>query len=453
MKQTSSMENPLTQLGHDIRRLYQSLDQGSSEQAMLAQIEQAIQDMAAGHVRNHQVYSGLLMLMLNALMNYLSSGVGTDLHQELQDLIDRLQSPMTDQDIALLYTTLINVTDQLSKGGLLSLDQASMIINPLVMEFTAADSKRQQSDADPTTSPQRVKSRRYLRDTNRIGYDVLDAISVQDQHMPGSGEIKALQQEFIEQLRRTVSQISQFSDQMEREIAYIHSIASVTDVDSFKQSVLNTLQSLQHGHEAIALNFDGAKSYLRIIESGSQQLMDELDRVRLLSLTDDLTGLPNRRAFLRRIDTEVQRILRYKHPLSLVLIDLDYFKRINDRYGHSVGDCVLKTYADQVFPLFRQHDLVARYGGEEFVILFPDTDIEGVLLAMRKLQGICGDISVEVAEGMISLPGFSAGVAEYCQQESAENFIERADKALYLAKQKGRGRIEIAQQTENMELV
>ncbi len=94
----------------------------------------------------------------------------------------------------------------------------------------------------------------------------------------------------------------------------------------------------------------------------SRHLNEELHRVRELSLTDELTSLPNRRAFMTRVEEEVARVERYGMPLSLAIIDLDSFKRVNDEYGHAAGDEVLRCYATQIFSVFRNHDLVARYG-------------------------------------------------------------------------------------------
>ena len=457
-----------------IKELQQNHPQTSDPSLLLEKGKSLLRQAASYHHSSTQVYSSLLSLILYTIVNYLPTNDGSDMDEQLLDLIQRLQPPLPDDDLDLIFHTLMNVCDQLGRNGYLSLEQVSMVVNPLVMEFSSLDKMRQialqqQQTAERNLRAQKAaktaddadrkanddddgglsfRSRRYLRDTNKIGYDVLDAMSFGNEGNVYRGDIKTLQQEFIQQLRRAVSQVAQFSKQLESEIAFMHSVDPRNDVEAFKHSVIEMLHSLRHGHEAIALNFDGAKSYLKIIESGSQQLMDELDRVRVLSLTDELTGLPNRRAFLRRVNTEVDRISRYKHPLSLVIIDLDYFKRINDRFGHAVGDQALQTYADSVFPLFRNHDLVARYGGEEFVILFPDTDIEGVKLALQKIREKCRSIKIDVSEGSIALPGFSAGVAQYIDGESAETFIERADKVLYRAKQNGRGRTEIANYME-----
>jgi diguanylate cyclase (GGDEF)-like protein len=165
--------------------------------------------------------------------------------------------------------------------------------------------------------------------------------------------------------------------------------------------------------------------------------------VRLLSLTDELTGLPNRRAFLRRIEDEVARVQRYGFPLSLALIDLDHFKQVNDKYGHAGGDEVLQMYSKNVLSIFRHHDLVARYGGEEFAVLLPNTDAEGALRALTKVKNRAGETRWQANGDTIPVPTFSSGVSLYKPGETASAFIERADKALYRAKRLGRNRVEM----------
>jgi len=182
---------------------------------------------------------------------------------------------------------------------------------------------------------------------------------------------------------------------------------------------------------------------LQLIESDSRELSDELTRVRLLSLTDELTGLPNRRAFIRRLEDEVARVQRYGFPMSFILMDLDHFKDINDEYGHAAGDEVLRVYSKSILSIFRHHDMVARYGGEEFAVLLPNTDSDGAIRALNKVRRRAGETRWQSNGAAQHVPTFSAGVSLYKPGESANAFIERADKALYRAKRLGRNRIEL----------
>jgi diguanylate cyclase (GGDEF)-like protein len=184
--------------------------------------------------------------------------------------------------------------------------------------------------------------------------------------------------------------------------------------------------------------------YLNSTVGDRDKLDEELRRVRRLSMTDELTGLPNRRAFMDRLENEIGRVKRHRESLSLILLDLDYFKNVNDTYGHAVGDQVLKCYANEVFSLFRQYDMVARYGGEEFAVLSPNTDMDGALCALSKAMDRVKKLRIEHNSSYITVPTFSAGVAVYRDGEHVESFLQRADQALYQAKSHGRNRIEVA---------
>jgi diguanylate cyclase (GGDEF)-like protein len=184
--------------------------------------------------------------------------------------------------------------------------------------------------------------------------------------------------------------------------------------------------------------------YLNSTVGDRDKLDEELRRVRRLSMTDELTGLPNRRAFMARLENEIGRVKRHRESLSLILLDLDYFKKVNDTYGHAVGDQVLKCYANEVFSLFRQYDMVARYGGEEFAVLSPNTDMDGALCALSKAMDRVKKLRFEHDGTYITVPTFSAGVAVYRDGEQVEAFLQRADQALYQAKSHGRNRIEVA---------
>jgi diguanylate cyclase (GGDEF)-like protein len=158
-----------------------------------------------------------------------------------------------------------------------------------------------------------------------------------------------------------------------------------------------------------------------------------------------LTQLPNRRAFLRRIKDEMGRAQRDKTLLTIAMIDLDDFKVINDKYGHAIGDEMLRVYAREVLSIFRRYDMVARYGGEEFAVILPNTDKQGSQYAFKKIRDKVGETFIINNNEAIPIPTFSAGLAIYEPGESVESLLERADNAMYTAKQSGRDRIEYNQ--------
>ena len=159
--------------------------------------------------------------------------------------------------------------------------------------------------------------------------------------------------------------------------------------------------------------------------------------------TDGLTGLANRRHFMDRLDSELDRSLRYQRPLSLVLLDLDHFKEVNDSHGHAAGDAVLRATADILRAVSRDVDLAGRIGGEEFGLLLPETPEEGAMaLAERVRTRLAQRVYNAGEEGSYRVTG-SLGVATRrgAQQLSGDSFLHRADTALYQAKDEGRNRV------------
>jgi diguanylate cyclase (GGDEF)-like protein len=166
-----------------------------------------------------------------------------------------------------------------------------------------------------------------------------------------------------------------------------------------------------------------------------------------LAITDGLTGLYNHKHFHESLAIELGRARRYSYPVSLVLVDIDYFKRYNDAHGHQAGDALLRQLAGLFRKAARENDFVARYGGEEFAILLPQTDKpEALFLAER----LCRTVERQRCDGEEVLPGgrltISLGLASYPEDvDLAQDLVQRADQALYLAKSLGRNRVQCYQ--------
>jgi len=163
-------------------------------------------------------------------------------------------------------------------------------------------------------------------------------------------------------------------------------------------------------------------------------------KLRALAQTDSLTGLANRANLNERIQAEAERFRRYARPFSVILFDLDYFKQVNDEFGHLIGDRVLRTFAEIARVTARTQDMVGRWGGEEFLILCPETDLEQAqVLAERICQEVRGtDFSLGRQLTV------SAGVATLVVGENPDGLLNRADEALYRAKHDGRDRVVVA---------
>lgn len=157
--------------------------------------------------------------------------------------------------------------------------------------------------------------------------------------------------------------------------------------------------------------------------------------------TDFLTNVLNRRAFFEKAQEEVERTLRYKNKLSVLILDIDHFKSINDSYGHHAGDEVLKKFIHSVENILRNSDFIGRIGGEEFAVLLPETELDRALIIGERIRDRIGNITIPIEKLTLRLT-VSLGAAEYNSGEkNIYSAIKRADAALYRAKESGRNRI------------
>lgn len=174
-----------------------------------------------------------------------------------------------------------------------------------------------------------------------------------------------------------------------------------------------------------------------------KELLETNKRLELLSITDGLTKLNNHRYFQDELVRAFEESMRYGRPLSLAMIDLDFFKKVNDTYGHAVGDEVLKCAAKLFRQSARSTDLVARYGGEEFAVMMPETDLEDAAVFAEKIRSIIESTSFDTAAGSIPVT-VSIGVASvpHSRITTPKELIVAADKALYRAKKNGRNQVQ-----------
>lgn len=165
------------------------------------------------------------------------------------------------------------------------------------------------------------------------------------------------------------------------------------------------------------------------------------NEILMQSVRDPLTKIFNRRKFNDELSKEVKRSARYNRTLSVVMFDIDDFKKVNDEYGHQTGDNALVKIAAIVAERLRKTDVFARYGGEEFIILMPETDI---VRAAEVAEYLRESIMRHSIEGVNHAITCSFGIAEYLHGEDLEDIIRQADRALYAAKKKGKNRVEIS---------
>jgi len=170
------------------------------------------------------------------------------------------------------------------------------------------------------------------------------------------------------------------------------------------------------------------------------------EEIRILSITDPLTGCSNRGCLNTRLPQEIQRAGRYNRPLSIVMCDIDHFKKVNDTHGHQAGDLVLIEFSKRINDSIRYEvDLLARYGGEEFLVTLPETDLDGALHLSERLRRVISEKKFDIGTKKIKITasfgvaGFDSGNAG--DEISFDTLINHADKYLYKAKNEGRNRV------------
>jgi len=266
-----------------------------------------------------------------------------------------------------------------------------------------------------------------------------------DRQLQGSGQFRDESRQAGEQLDSAVK----------REITGIgNSMRDATDLDQLKQVVQTHIDTViahldrhreaeQQRYEQAGRQIAAMSARLNEMESEAETLRSRVSQERNQALTDALTGIPNRLAYEERLAQEVARWKRFGTPLVLAVWDIDHFKKVNDRFGHKAGDKVLRTIARVLADQIRETDFVARYGGEEFAMLMTGSPLDACLHVAEKLRAAVEATGFHFRDQAVTITA-SCGLAEMRDGDSTEQWFERADQALYRAKQEGRNRCELA---------
>ena len=222
------------------------------------------------------------------------------------------------------------------------------------------------------------------------------------------------------------------------ELAHSFSRKDFSKIDELRKSIRNTKERNELYQLKVSLlkMVEALEQYIRRLET-------EVKSYENLAFTDPLTGLYNRRMFLEIAKKKLSEAKRYEEPLSLIMLDIDHFKRINDTYGHDVGDIALKFLAEILKNNVRASDIVARWGGEEFIILLPKTTLEQARKVAEKIRKIIEMSTIDLPNGEKLKFTVSLGVSSFSGKEDLEELIKEADIALYEAKRRGRNRTEV----------
>ena len=282
---------------------------------------------------------------------------------------------------------------------------------------------------------------RHLDEMERRLRDVMERQGrAKSRSVEAQAEMRQMLAEFIERLATMNRSSSEFEGRIEESARQIELVSSLEDLRPLLNDVINATHAMA---EETALSREQLKTLqdkVLITEAELMQLHQELDSASALARHDPLTSALNRKGLDEALVREVSSMRRKDLPLSVSLLDIDNFKKLNDRLGHDAGDGALVHLADVTRSTMRPSDTLARYGGEEFVVLMPDTTLEQGIEAMTRLQRELTRAIYLSGKDKILIT-FSAGVAQLAPDEPGADAIRRADQAMYLAKRAGKNRV------------
>jgi two-component system, cell cycle response regulator len=218
----------------------------------------------------------------------------------------------------------------------------------------------------------------------------------------------------------------------------------ITDVEALRQGAVRLTRG-ELSHRVGASRGAELGDLAAAFNTMAERIEKDQAALAELATRDGLTGLLNRREFLRLLREELERSRRYRRSCTLLLLDIDRFKTVNDTWGHPAGDAVIRAVAGRVLNEVRPMDRAARYGGEEFAMLLPETGVQGAMIAAERIRGAIAATPIAISSDQAVPVTVSIGVAAYPAGGADEQaLISSADKALYAAKQGGRDRVAAA---------
>jgi len=410
-------------------------------------IEQSFLELESNQLSTEKLYLKLLDNLLNNLSTHFPAGAKQ--WMQVQIMQKSLQDSMTESELQSIQGQVQQLIEQVQKDNPLGQKSMQSTIDSLLgdslgfSELNTANPNLQQNHqaAAPEQAPTETIEQLIDTDDSETSVSPDAPFCLIDQTR---NNIDTIQSSLADQINNAKQFNSALSKLLHNSFSVIRNLDESDDISLVKNNFLRRYAKLIKMQQDLATKFQSIDNNLNDIASNSHNLTEELSRVHRLSLTDELTQLPNRRAFLMRLDDEISRALRFDYPMAMALIDIDNFKPINDTYGHAAGDVILQHFAQNMNVVFRYHDMATRYGGEEFAVLFPNTNINGALSALNKLQfKLKLNPNITFKDIKIPVPTFSAGITLYNQGEDADEIIRRADIAMYKAKTAGRDRIEV----------
>lgn len=267
-------------------------------------------------------------------------------------------------------------------------------------------------------------------------------------------ELKKLREDLRQLLITILSQVADLTGHTKKYETFIANSIDILTEDASVDDVKKVIGDLIKETKTIGNFGKTIQNKLKETTTALEVLKQEFEKVKMEALVDFLTGVPNRKAFSEALDKSMEDARSKNKALSLLIIDIDLFKKFNDKFGHLIGDEILRFVAKKIKEMVRGNDYLARFGGEEFTVILPETPLAGAKVVAETIRNFFALTKLKAAStaGNLGIVTLSIGVACYHRNEPSEKFIGRADQALYFAKKTGRNRVatEVEQFSDGM---
>lgn len=388
------------------------------------------------------------LALIARMLEYSQPALGQDderFAQQLTELVASLKNPSI--DVLQLKTQLLNFSHRLSfvaedqaeiKSGLLKLLQ---LVFENIADISIDDQwLLGQMEALKQASAPPLNLRR-LDDVERRLKDVISKQKeAKERAVQAQEEMRQMLATFIDRLAELTQSTGTFQNKLEESARQIEQAKTLEEIAPVLREVVGTTRAMAAQSQTSQSELQQLQDRAQKTEAELAKLHQELDRVSIQARHDSLTGALNRKGLEEAANREISQMRRKESVLSVALLDIDNFKKLNDTLGHATGDLALSHLATVARECMRPQDTLARYGGEEFVILLPDTAVDNAVDAMTRLQReLTKRFFLSGSEKVLIT--FSAGVAQVAADEEPFEAIKRADKAMYLAKRAGKNRV------------
>lgn len=420
--------NPPRQLKKPLKALRKAINQTSGFAEMADSMEALAQLLNAHYLQNQRQGKGGLFQRL------LGDSARKDATQGDEGLTDKMQCL---RDFSMQLINQLQLPHELT-------EQTKELKEKLAASDTEQDIKEALGDIASLISSLREQIAEETGDFQEFLRQLTERLQEIDQHIAHARDHQ----------QHSLNSGRQLDEAVHNQVKGIQStVDNTTDPAQLKHLIQERLDAIrQHldqfrnseaqNHKQFEARVEELNQRILNMESEGELLRERLKEKHELALRDALTGLPNRLAYNERIVQEYSRWKRYGKPVALTLVDIDYFKKINDTYGHNAGDKALILIAKQLKERLRESDFLARFGGEEFAVIMPETSLDEGLVAANKLREAVMEAKFHYQGANVSIT-ISSGLAQLRTGDSTDTLFQRADKALYKAKENGRNRCEL----------